>query len=46
MHAKNGRIEYAQRAQQYLDALENIYSHGDSTMNTDPEYYQVCVSVM
>ena len=44
MHAKNGRMESAQRAQQYLDALENKYSHGDSTMKPDLECYQVCAA--
>ena len=35
MHAKNCRMESAQRAQQYIDALKNKYSYGDLTMNPD-----------
>ena len=45
MHAKNDRMKLAQRAQQYLDASENKYSHRDLTMKIDLECYQVCVTV-
>ena len=44
IHANNFIMESVQRAQQYLDALVNKYSHRDSTMKPYLEFYQVCAA--
>ena len=44
MHDKNDRMESVQRAQKYLNAFENKYSHRDSTMKPYLEFYQVCAA--
>ena len=37
-------MESAQRAQKYLDALENKYSQGEPAMKPYLEYSQVCAT--